>query len=103
MVQPPSLLGRTSIGPGGPDVIAVGAGLGLNNGTLSANLFDQSILPLQTALTSSDQLIVVNAGALLSVGLAQIRELFTAGSNVTIDRNGVISASASGNFSTYNF
>jgi len=36
IVQPPSLLGRFSVGPGGPDEIAIGSGLMLNSGTLSA-------------------------------------------------------------------
>ena len=93
IVGPPSLLGRISIGPGGPDTIAVGDGLTLNNGTLSASGFNKTDWPLQTSLAPDDQILVNNAGAPQLVGLNQIRQLFTAGSNITIDPIGVISTS----------
>ena len=101
LVSPPSLLGRTSVGPGGPDTISVGAGLTLNDGTLSASLLDPSVLPTETALVSSDQIVVLNAGSLQVVAANQVRDLFTAGPNVTIDANGVISVSASGGGASY--
>src|ERR1700722_17795008 len=69
IIGPPSLLGRYSIGPGGPDTIAVGDGLTLNNGTLTSNGLDVDLLPLQTALTSGDQ-IIVNSG-----GVSQLLEV----------------------------
>ena len=102
MVAPPALLGRVSLGPGGPDTIAVGAGLVLSGGTLSAELFDTASLPAQTNPSSSDQLLVINSGSLASLPLDQMRELFAAGSNITIDANGTISASATEGDGTYN-
>ena len=101
MVAPPSILGRFSLGIGGPDTIAVGAGLTLNNGTLSSSSFDLTSLPLQTCLDPDDQIIVTNAGASQLLELTQIRELFTAGPNITIDANGVISSSTLNGVTTY--
>jgi hypothetical protein len=101
MVGPPSLLGRFSVGSGGPDPIALGAGLTINNGTLSSGGLDFTSLPLQTTLSASDQVVVNNAGTPLLLDLEQLRELFTAGSNITIDASGTISASASGGGTAY--
>jgi hypothetical protein len=96
IVAPPSLLGRTSLGPGGPDTIAVGDGLALNNGTLSASAFDMAALPLQTVLSPTDQIIVSSTEGSQRIEVGQIREIFTAGQNITIDAEGVISAPFAG-------
>jgi len=100
IVAPPSLLGRFSIGPGGPDAIAIGDGLTLNSGTLSSTSFSLGSLPIQTSLSPTDQFVVSNTGTSQLVGLGQLRGLFTAGQNITIDVAGVIStASVSGSMS----
>ena len=101
IVDPPSLLGRFSLGPGGPDTITVGGGLMLNDGTLSANSLDPATLTLQTVLSPADQIVVTSAGVSQLIGLDQLRSLFTAGPNITIDATGIISTSASGGTSTY--
>jgi hypothetical protein len=101
IVDPPSLLGRFSMGPGGPDTVSLGDGLLLNDGTLTASSFDLAALPIQTVLSSTDQIVVTSDGASQLVGAGQIRSLFTGGSNVTIDANGVISSSGAGGSSTY--
>jgi hypothetical protein len=101
MIAPPSLLGRFSLGTGGPDTIALGNGLTLNNGTLSSGSFDLASLPLQTSLDLDDLVVVTNAGTPQVMELTQIRELFTAGSNITIDTNGVISSSTLNGVTTY--
>jgi fibronectin type III domain protein len=101
IIGPPSLLGRYSIGPGGPDTIAVGDGLALNNGTLTSNGFDVDSLPVQTTLASGDQIIVNSGGVSQLLDVNQLRDLFTAGSNITIDTNGTISSAASNDGSTY--
>jgi len=98
-VNPPSLLGRFSLGAGGPDTVAIGDGLSLNSGTLSASALNLQSLPTQTNLSQSDQFIIDSAGALQFAAVGQVRELFTAGANVTIDSNGVISASAGASIS----
>jgi hypothetical protein len=101
IVGPPSLLGRFSIGPGGPDTIALGDGLALNSGTLTSSSFNLGSLPLQTNLDPDDQIVVTNDGTSQLVGLNLVRELFSAGPNITIDSNGVISGSALGGGGTY--
>lgn len=97
----PSLLGRISIGPGGPDAIAIGDGLTIRDGALVANAFDPAVMPLQTALSPTDQVVVISGATTLRLALGQLRELFTAGANITIDGAGVISASASGSGGSY--
>lgn len=93
IVAPPSLLGRFSIGPGGPDTISLGDGLLLNDGTLSSSSFNLAALPTQTVLSLTDQIVVTSDGASQLVEVDQLRGLFSAGTNVTIDANGVISSS----------
>ena len=40
--EPGTLLGRVSLGAGGPEPVTVGAGLVLNDGTLTASAFDSA-------------------------------------------------------------
>jgi hypothetical protein len=101
IVEPPSLLGRISIGPGGPDVIAVGNGLMLNSGTLNATGFNPTSLPVQASLSPEDLIIITSGGATQLVSANLVRELFTAGSNITIDTNGTISSSGTGGAGSY--
>src|SRR4051812_13512657 len=70
MVGSPSLLGRFSIGPGGPDPIAIGAGLLLNEGTLSSVGLNVGELPVQAQLSPSDRVLVNSDGAsqLMNIG-----------------------------------
>jgi hypothetical protein len=100
IVAPPSLLGRFSMGPGGPDTIAIGDGLALNSGTLSSSLDPASLLT-QTTLSPNDQIVVANAGTVQLLAIDQVRGLFTAGANITIDGTGIVSASALDSEATY--
>jgi len=89
------ILGRISTGAGGPEAVSVGTGLALSAGALAANGADHASFPLQSAFTISDEL-VINAGsspALLP--MASLRGLFSAGSGVAIDENGVITVTVS--------
>jgi hypothetical protein len=86
------LLGRSSLGAGGPDPINVGPGLSLNQGTLQATGFDPTTLPDQSTLSPTDQAVVVNGTVTQLLELSQLRQLFAAGTNVTIDSTGTISA-----------
>ena len=101
MVNPPSLLGRISLGPGGPDSITVGNGLTLADGTLRADNFDLDSLSLRMEVSPSDQLIVTNSGTMQLAELGHIRSLFTAGPNIAIDEAGVISASGTASVTPY--
>jgi hypothetical protein len=88
-----TLLGRTSLGPGGPEPIAIGTGLVLNNATLCATGQDHAGFSLQTSLTTSDQVVLNSKGQPKLLGLSALRGLFSAGSNVAISSDGTISAS----------
>jgi len=94
-IFPPALMGRVSLGPGGPEPIGIGTGLGLADGTLIANGMDHTTLPIDNALSSSDQLVINSAGTPKLVPASLIRELFSAGQNISIDASGVISAAGS--------
>ncbi len=88
-----TLLGRFSLGAGGPETVAIGAGLLLNNGTLIASTFDLVDLPQQNALLANDHLVLNTAGKLMALPLSLLRGLFSAGANISIDATGTISAS----------
>ncbi|HEY7580261.1 MAG TPA: hypothetical protein VH855_21950 [Acetobacteraceae bacterium] len=89
-----TLLGRISLGAGGPEPIAVGEGLALNEGTLTASALDVASLIQQTTLSISDHAVVNSGGVLALLPLSSLRGLFSAGTDIDIDANGTISASA---------
>ena len=91
-----SLLGRISVGPGGPEPIAVGTGLTLNGGTITASGADYSTFAQQTSLVTTDQVVLNSSGSPKLISLSLLRGLFSAGSNVTIDSAGTISATGGG-------
>ena len=61
--EPGTLLGRVSLGAGGPEPVAIGPGLLLNAGTLAASAFDSADLPQQTALSPTDHAMLNSNGA----------------------------------------
>lgn len=87
-----ALLGRVSLGPGGPEPVAVGLGLGLGSGSLSATGADHANFAVQGTLTLTDQVILNSSGIPTRMGLPLLRALFTAGHNIGIDANGTLSA-----------
>ena len=89
-----TLLGRVSIGPGGPESVAVGLGLLLNGGTLAASGSDHASYPPQTELLPADQVVLNSAGDPKLLTLSLLRGLFSAGANITISPSGTISAAA---------
>ncbi|MGE0224657.1 MAG: fibronectin type III domain-containing protein [Acetobacteraceae bacterium] len=87
-----TLLGRKSLGEGGPEEIAVGAGLVLNEGTLAAAGGDLTALTPISVVTSGDRMIVVSEGALKLAPVDLPHDVYSAGEHITIDDHGVISA-----------
>ena len=87
-----SLLGRTSLGPGGPDPVEVGVGLLLNSDALVATGADHAKFSAQSTLTLSDEVVLSSEGTPKLLQLALLRNLFCAGSNIAIDQRGTISA-----------
>jgi hypothetical protein len=86
------LLGRTSAGPGGVELITPGVGLALSQGTLSATGAEQAGFALQPVLTLTDEAILNSGGQARRLPLALLRGLFVAGTGIAIDGSGVISA-----------
>ncbi len=102
LVDPPCLLGRVSMGAGGPDAIGVGSGLILNNFTLSASGIDISVLSAQTSLSADDHIVVANAQGPHLAAPGLFRSIFVAGHNISIDSNGTISALSLGSLNSSN-
>lgn len=88
-----TVLGRASLGPGGPEAIPLGAGLAIANATLAANGGDHATYPAQLLLTLTDEAILNSNGTPKRMELPLLRGLFSAGSNISIDGSGDISAS----------
>jgi Fibronectin type III domain len=95
-----TLLGRVSLGPGGPEAVAVGTGLSLNDGSLAASGLDHATYPLQTDLHPADQVVLNSGGDPKLLPLESLRGLFSAGANVTISSSGIISAPVAGGASS---
>jgi hypothetical protein len=92
-----SLLGRSSLGSGGPEQINVGDGLALNASTLQATPLNPASLTAATILSPTDSAIIANGGTTARLlALSELRGLFSAGPNVAISPNGVISATGTG-------
>jgi Fibronectin type III domain len=92
MVPSPSLLGRVSLGSGGPEAIAIGSGLILAEGTLATEGLVTNGVTAATTLSATDQLIIASGSSHSTVPASAIRTLFTAGTNISINQAGVISA-----------
>jgi len=90
------LLGRISLGPGGPEPVVLGIGLALSANAVEATGADHAAFPAKSALMPTDQVVLNSSGAPALLPLSALRGLFTAGSNVTIDPTGVIAATGGG-------
>ncbi len=90
-----SLLGRVSLGPGGPEPIAIGTGLALATASLAANGGDHANFVPQSALQPTDEVILNSSGTPKRMILGLLRGLFSAGPNITIDPTGTISGTPS--------
>src|SRR5947209_2018755 len=89
-----ALLGRTSLGPGFPEQVDVGPGLNLSNGTLAANGRDHAAFPMVSSLSDDAHLVISNQGSPMLISPSLLRGLFSAGQNIAIDPDGVISSAA---------
>jgi hypothetical protein len=89
------LLGRQSMGTGAPESIGVGAGLVLSGAQLAANGADHAGFPVQSAMSLSDDLVINSSAGPGLLPVAALRGLFSPGSGVAIDANGVISVTVS--------
>ncbi len=92
-VPSPSILGRASLGPGGPEALAPGLGLAVQNASLLANGADHAAFVQESAFAAGDEAIINSSGTPKRLPLPGLRALFSGGTNVSIDTNGVIAAS----------
>jgi hypothetical protein len=90
-----SLLGRNSLGPGGPEPVTAGLGLSLHAGTLVATGADHAAYTQLTALATAGNAVLTTPAGPAQLPLGLLRGLFTAGSNIAISATGIISASIS--------
>ena len=88
------LLGRASSVAGGPEPVALGSGLSISSGAISATGSDHASLPVSAGLVSGDEVVVNSGGAPKRMPAPMLRALFTAGSGVSIDAGGTISATS---------
>ena len=93
-VDSASLLGRTSMGSGGPEQVDVGLGMNLSSGRLVADGLDHAGFTLASNLSIASDLVVSNQGLPMLMPASLLRGLFSAGQNIAIDANGTISAIA---------
>jgi hypothetical protein len=92
-----TLLGRVSLGPGGPEPVQIGVGLGLAGGAVAANGGDHAGFTELAALNVFDQAILSSSGSPTRLPLSMLRGLFSAGPNIAIDGSGDISATTDPN------
>ena len=95
-INSPSLLGRTSLGAGGPEEIDCGLGIAVSAGTIAANGADHASYPSASGLLIGSDLVISNHGSQMLMATGMLRDLFSAGENVAINPNGVISAIGTG-------
>jgi hypothetical protein len=92
-VPSPSVLGRASLGPGGPESLGVGLGLVVQSAALNANGGDHASFVQENAFAAGDEVIVNSSGTPTRLPIPALRALFSAGTNVSIGTTGVIAAS----------
>jgi hypothetical protein len=92
-LPPSTLLGRVSLGPGGPEPVAVGIGLTVEGANIVATAVDHTTLPSVSAIAPSDDIIINAAGAPAQAPASAIIGLLTPGANIVISQTGTIAAS----------
>ncbi len=91
-VPSPSVLGRSSLGPGGPESLTIGVGLVVQNATIAANGADHASFIQESNFTSTDEVIINSSGTPKQLPVPALRALFSPGNNVTISSAGQIGA-----------
>ena len=91
-VMSPCVLGRASLGPGGPEALSIGLGVGLQGAALVATGGDHGSFAQETSFAANDEVIVNAAGVPKRLPIFAVRTLFSAGSNISLGSTGVISA-----------
>ncbi len=88
-----TIMGRASLGPGGPEALTVGLGMGIQNASLIANGTDHNTFVSKSALAPGDEIIINSNAAPTRLPATALRTLFSEGANVAITTDGVIASS----------
>jgi hypothetical protein len=88
-----TVLGRASLGAGGPEALNLGPGLEIGKAAIAADGSDHALFAQQPTLTLGDEVILNSSGTPKRMGLPLLVGLFTAGDNISISAQGVIAAS----------
>jgi len=91
-VPSPCVLGRASLGPGGPESLTVGLGLVVQNAGIAANGGDHASFIQTGSFLTTDEVILNSGGTPKQLQILALRALFNAGTNVTISGSGTIGA-----------
>jgi hypothetical protein len=91
IVQSPALLGRISLGSGGPEQVDVGTGVNISQGSLVATGLDHAGFPVVSSLNTASDLVISNQGTPMLMPASSLRGLFSAGQNISITSGGTIS------------
>ena len=91
-ISSPTLLGRASLGPGSPEALAIGVGLGLQGAAVVATGSDHSAFPQESSFAVTDEVIVNAAGAPRRLPILALRNLLSAGQNISISTTGTVGA-----------
>lgn len=67
------LLGRNSVGPGGPEAVNVGVGLALQAGSIVATGGDHATYPVSTSPSGTDQVVIASSGAPKLIALTTLQ------------------------------
>ncbi|MDR3489526.1 MAG: fibronectin type III domain-containing protein [Bradyrhizobium sp.] len=94
LAQSSTLLGRVSVGPGGPEEIDVGLGLVPVADTLVATGADHASFSQQETFVSTDAVVLSSGGKPALLPVDALRQLFSPGSNISITSSGIISSTA---------
>lgn len=87
-----TLLGRVSLGAGGPEPVGLGTGLAISNGALGATGGEIAGFPQNPSLAAGDEVVLNSAGRPALIPATALRALYSPGANVAISGAGVISA-----------
>src|SRR5579862_7340298 len=82
-----TLLGRVSLGAGGPEPVGVGVGLAISNGTLAATGGEVASFSQNAALNPGDQVVLNSSGQPALLPATALRALYSPGTNVSIGGN----------------
>jgi hypothetical protein len=69
-----SLLGRLSLGAGGPEPVSVGPGLAIQDGTIAATGADHASFPVEATPSAADQVILTTANGSRLLALSSLQE-----------------------------